>query len=429
MEQSKNDLSMEKVDLLEEVTEKYRCYINPGLQKLLSFAGLGVEIRAEGCTIYDSEGKEYLDCLGGYGVFSVGHRHPKVIEAAKRALDTMPLSGKAFFSKPVADLAEKLAEITPGNLNYSFFCNSGTEAVEGALKAARAFAGREKIVSSIGGYHGKTMGSLSATGREKYKKPFEPLLPEFSFVPFGDIDALEREVDEHTAAIILEPIQGEAGIHVPPPNYLKEVRELCNRKGILLILDEVQTGFGRTGKMFAMEHSAIAPDIATFAKAMGGGVVPCGAFMGTTEVWERFFGENPLIHTSTFGGNPLAASCALATIEVIQSEGLSEKAAILGDLMKRSLDEVREAHPDIIAEVRGKGLMIGVEFKMDDVAEIVIAQMVKRGVLVAYTLNNPRVIRFEPPLVITEKQVKRACEAFEEAVAESSSLFNAVLEK
>lgn len=420
---------MEKNDLLKEVTEKYRCYINPGLQKLLSFAGLGVEVRAEGCTIYDSEGKEYLDCLGGYGVFSVGHRHPKVIEAAKKALDTMPLSGKAFFSKPVADLAEKLAEITPGNLSYSFFCNSGTEAVEGALKAARSFAGREKIISTLGGYHGKTMGSLSATGREKYKKPFEPLLPEFSFVPFGDSSALEKEIDEHTAAIILEPIQGEAGIHVPPPDYLKEVREICNRKGILLILDEVQTGFGRTGKMFAMEHSGIAPDIVTFAKAMGGGVVPCGAFMGTPEVWEKFFGENPLIHTSTFGGNPLAANCALATIEVIQSEGLCEKAATLGDTMKRSLDKVRESHPDLIAEVRGKGLMIGVEFKMDDVAEIVIAQMVKRGVVVAYTLNNPRVIRFEPPLVIMEKQVKRACEVFEEAVAETSSLLSTVLEE
>lgn len=414
-------------DLLNSVVAKYGTYVNPGLARLLSFAGYGVEMKAEGCYIWDHEGRKFLDCLGGYGVFSLGHRHPKVVEAAKQALDTMPLGSKVFFSKSLADLAERLAKLAPGDLNYSFFCNSGTEAVEGALKVAKAFEGRPKVIATYGGYHGKTIGALSATGREKYREPFYPLVPEFEHVEFNDLSAAKAAIDDRTAAFIVETVQGEGGIILADDDYLKGLRSLCDQTGALLIVDEVQTGFGRTGRMFGIDRSGIVPDIITFAKALSGGVIPIGAFMGTPRVWENAFGKNPLIHTSTFGGNPLACATALAALDVIESENLVENSRARGEQMKSGLQNIAQAHPDLIAAVRGEGLMIGVEFTMDDVAELCIAQMVKRGVVAAYTLNNRRVIRFEPPLTINAAQVDTAVTVFAEAIAETASLLSAVI--
>jgi len=413
--------------VLESTYRKYTEYVNPGLAKLLSFAGYGVEARAEGCYIYDHTGRKFLDCLGGYGVFGLGHCHPRVIEAAKRALDTMPLSSKVFFGKPMADLAEKLAAIVPGDLQFTFMCNSGTEAVEGALKIAKAYDHRPRVIAAHGGYHGKSMGALSATGRDKFREPFEPLMPEFVHVPWNDIAAMEDAINDHTAAVIIEPVQGEGGIHVPDADYLPRIKSACKKHGALLIVDEVQTGFGRTGKLFGMDHSGVEADIVTFAKGLSGGVIPVGAFMGTTEVWERVFGPNPLIHTSTFGGNPLACSVALAAIEVLEDEGLVENSRVVGEHMKKGLEQVRSRFPQLFSEVRGVGLMLGVEFAMDDVGELCIAAMVKRDVVAAYTLNNPRVIRFEPPLTMTEEQADTAVNVFGEAVAETSELLSAVL--
>lgn len=410
----------------EATKRKYAEYVNPGLAKLLDFAGYGVETTAEGCYITDDSGKRYLDCLGGYGVFSPGHRHPKVVEAAKKALDTMPLSAKVFFSKPYADLAEKLAAIAPGDLQFTFMCNSGTEAVEGALKVAKMYDHRPRVVSTVGGFHGKSMGALSATGRDKFREPFYPLIPEFCHVRYNDVAAMRELVDDHTAAVIVETVQGEGGIHVPDAGYLPAVREICDAHDALLILDEVQTGFGRTGKMFGAEHTGVVPDIMTLAKGLSGGVVPVGAFMGSAKVWEPAFGENPLLHTSTFGGNPLACSVALAAIEVIEEEGLVENSATVGAHMMNRLREVADKRSNTIAEVRGVGLMIGVEFALDDVGELTIAAMVKRGVVAAYTLNNPRVIRFEPPLIMTREQADVAVDAFDEAVAETQELLTAV---
>ncbi|MEW5884674.1 MAG: aspartate aminotransferase family protein [Armatimonadota bacterium] len=413
-------------DPLDAVTDLYAQYVNPGLARLMSFAGFGLESRAEGMYVYDQEGNAYLDCLGGYGVFALGHRHPKVVEAAKAALDSMPLSSKVFFNEKMAKLAERLASITPDGLQYSFFVNSGTEAVEAALKFARHYRGRPVFVATDGGYHGKTFGSVSVTGREKYRTPFEPLLPGALFVPFGDLDALKEVVSEQTAAVIVEPVQGEGGIHVAPPGYLNAAAEIAHSAGALLILDEVQTGMGRTGKMFAAEHEGVQPDLMTLAKALGGGVVPIGALVGTGEVWEQVLSENPLLHTSTFGGNPLACSCALAALDVVEQERLPQRAAERGNQMKQGLGQVASTRPDLIAEVRGIGLMLGVEFAMDEVAELVIAHLLKRGVIAAYTLNNPRVIRFEPPLIITEQEVDRAVNAFGEAVEETAGLLQAI---
>lgn len=406
-------------DILEQTYEKYVQYVNPGLAQLMKFADFGVEMRAEGMYVYDHQGRAYLDFLGGYGTFALGHRHPKVVEAVKAQLDRMPLSSKVFFNALVADFCEALAQVLPGTLQYSFLCNSGTEAVEGALKIARKYTGKHKFIATIGGYHGKSMGSLSATGREQYRQPFYPLVPGFVHVPFGDVDAVAREMDEDTAGIILEPIQGEGGIFLPGDDYLPQLRQLCNERGVLLIVDEVQTGLGRTGKMFAVEHYGVQPDIITLAKALGGGVVPSGAFSATADIWEKSFGDNPLIHTSTFGGNPLACAAGIATLQVLQEERLPERAAERGEQLLGGLRSVQQQYPDVVTAVRGKGLMVGVEFGNEDVAKLVIGGMTRRGVIAAYTLNNPRVIRFEPPLIVSAEQVDTAVTVFGESVEEA----------
>ena len=408
--------------LYADVIEKYSRHINPHLAKLMSFAGFGVEIRSEGCYLYDHEGRKFLDCLGGYGTFSVGHRHPKVLEAVTKQLGELTLSGKAFFSKNAADLAEKLAEITPAGLEYSFFCNSGTEAVEAALKFAKGSTGRSRIVSTDQSYHGKTLGALATTGRAKYRQRFEPLMPGVVFVPFGDSAAAAEAIDDQTACMIVEPIQGEGGIIIPPDGYLRDLRKACDAHGALLIFDEVQTGLGRTGKMFGCDHDGVSPDIMTLAKALGGGVMPLGAIVGTGTLWDNIFEVNPLAHTSTFGGNPLACAAGLAGIEVIKQEGLVERSAEMGTLLKDGLESVGHKHPQWIKEIRGKGLMVGLEFNEDEVGELVVAQLLKYGVCVAYALNNPRVLRFEPPLIIKPEEVEFAVNAVDQALVETGEL-------
>ncbi|MBV6459189.1 MAG: Putrescine aminotransferase [Fimbriimonadaceae bacterium] len=413
--------------LHQRVVRQYAEFVNPYLARLMSFAGFGVEVRAEGCHIWDHEGRQYLDFLGGYGVFSLGHRHPKVVEAVKRQMDQMPLSGKTFFCAAAGELAERLADISPGDLRFTFFSNSGTEAVEAALKFAKGATGRPHIVSTEGGYHGKTIGALSVTGREKYRKKFEPLMPGARFVPYGDTAAMELAIDDSVAAVIIETIQGEGGIHIAPSGYLAAIRRRCDAVGALMIVDEVQTGIGRTGLWFGCDHDGIRPDILTMAKALGGGIMPIGATMGTPAVWDAIFSENPLLHTSTFGGNPLACTAGIITLQVIEDEGLVERSRILGERLLAGLEGVKQRHPDLVSGVRGKGLITGIEFTMDDVGELVIAQMVKRGVVAAYTLNNRRVIRLEPALIVTEAMIDQAVDVVTEAVAETGDLIAALL--
>jgi len=418
----------EAEQVIEETIEKYAAYVNPTLANLMRFAGFGdVEASAHGTKITDYSGNEYIDCLGGYGVFSLGHRHAEVVAAVQEQLDCMPLSSKIFFNKPLADLAELLAEITPGRLQYSFICNSGAEAMEGALKAARIYTKRTEFISTIGGFHGKSMGSLSATGRDVYKSPFEPLIPGFKHVPFGDAKAVEGAMTSDTAAVIVEPIQGEGGIRVPPDDYLPRLQEICTGNGALLIADEVQTGMGRTGKMFACEHWGVDPDIMTLAKALGGGVMPIGAFIGTPEVWEAMFRENPLMHSSTFGGNPLACRAAIAAIHATRFRDLPGRAVKLGEYFIGKLRQIKDKHPKALTEVRGLGLMIGVEFTHEDIGELTIGGLARRGVIAAYTLNNPKVIRFEPPLIISEQEIDTVTAAFDEAVAEALEMLEGIV--
>lgn len=402
-----------------DVARKYQDYVNPTALNLLRLAGFDrVEHSGSGAIISDIEGNDYIDCLGGYGVFSLGHANEEIVDAVYAQLRQLPLSTKTFLNKPLADLAEQLALLTPGDLQYSFFCNSGAEAVEGALKFARMATGRPAFISTHGSYHGKTLGALSASGRDKYKDPFRPLLETFNFVPFGDIAALEATIDDTIAAVILEPIQGENGIFVAPDGYIQAVRKLCDQHGALLILDEVQTGLGRTGRLFACEHSGVTPDILTLAKALGGGVMPIGAIVGTKAVWDKVFTVNPYLHTSTFGGNQAACTAALKTLEIIQRDALVARAEVAGKRLMSGLTSVKADFPGILVDVRGRGLMIGVEFADADVGKLVIGSLVKGGVVAAYTLNNPEVMRFEPPLIITDEQIDRVVSVFRDAVLE-----------
>jgi putrescine aminotransferase len=412
----------------EDVIEKYQQFVNPTQVALLKVGGFDhIEHIAEGVTITDLDGNSYIDCLGGYGTFSVGHRNPRVIEAVKRQLDLMPLASKTFLNKPLADLAAKLASIAPGDLQYSFLCNSGTEAVEGALKIARMATGKTQIISTTGGYHGKTLGGLSASGRDVYKKPFEPLVPGFIQVPWNDADALVAAITDETAAVIVEPVQGEGGIQVPHPDYLPAIRKACTDRGVLLIIDEVQTGLGRTGKMFAVDHWGVKPDIMTLAKALGGGVMPVGAVMATAEIWDKVFRENPFIHTSTFGGNELGCVAATAAIEETIERDLSAKAAENGAYFLAGLKKIQSEYPKLITDTRGMGLMLGIEFSDPDIAKVVIGVMIHRGIIAAYTLNNPKVIRIEPPLIITREQIDTVLESISAGIGEAIALLGDLL--
>lgn len=402
--------------LVEDTLRKYTEFVNPGLAKLFRFAGVEtVEWEAEGVVVRDVYGRRYLDFSGGPAVFVLGHRHPRVVQAVVEQIQRMPMSVRAMPRRPEAELAALLAELTPGDLRYSFFCNSGAEAVEGALKLARIATGKPGFVATEGAFHGKTFGALSATGREKYRKPFEPLLPGFRHVPFGDADALAEAVDETTAAVIVEPIQGEGGVRLPPEDYLPRVREICDRAGALMIMDEVQTGLGRTGRMFACQHWDVVPDILTLAKGLGGGVMPLGAFVARPHLWKAF-SEDPYLHSSTFGGNPAACAAGVATLQVLVAENLPARAAHMGGLLLQGLREVASRHPRWVREVRGMGLLVGVEFCDPDVALLTSAEAMARGVIFFFSLNRPEVVRLAPPLIVEREHIEAACAALDGAL-------------
>lgn len=376
-----------------------------------------MEWSAQGYTITDTKGREYLDFLGGYGIFAAGHRHPKIVQAVIEQLGRMPLGSKELLHPQGGWLAKKLAQIAPGDLRYSFFCNSGTEAVEGAIKLARLYTKKTDFICAENCYHGKSLGALSATYRKKFRDPFAPLVPGFHHVPFGDAAAIEAAITDKTAAVLLEPFQGEGGIRIPPHGYLKQVRELCDRKNVLLILDEIQCGLGRTGKMWGCDHEQVVPDILCSAKALGGGILPLGAFIGTEKVWAPL-NDWPTIHTSTFGGNPLACAAGLAAINVIEEEHLPARAARVGAYLISGLKKMQERHGEFLKEVRGLGLFVGMEFVSGKVGDLLYELFLEHGVLVASILATPEIIRLEPPLIIDEKVVDDFLQRFEAALRE-----------
>jgi len=414
-------MSREIEERVLKVLQQYTDHLNPGWVRGFKFLGVEtLEMEAEGAIIRDAYGREYLDFACGPAVFIVGHRHPRVVEAARRELDRMPLSVRIMANEPMGTLAALLAEITPGDLQYVFLGNSGAEANEAAIKLARAATGRPELISTIGAFHGKTLGALSISGRDMYRTPFGPLLPGVTHVPFGEPEAIERAITPQTAAVILEPIQGENGVVVPPAGYLRAVRTICDRAGVLLILDEVQSGLGRTGKMWACEWEGVTPDILTTSKGLGGGISPVGAMIARPHLWEPLV-KHPYMHTTTFG-NRLGWAAAAATIRVIRDEGLLPRATAIGDRLMTGLRGAARGGAGLITDVRGRGCLVGVEFADPDVAFLVLAGMVQRQVLAFHAINRAEVIRFAPPLIATDAQVDRAVAAFGDALAEAQTL-------
>jgi putrescine aminotransferase len=323
-------------------------------------------------------------------------------------------------------LAKTLAMLTPPSLEYVFFCNSGTEAVEAALKLARTHdPHKQTIVAALKGFHGKSYGALSVSAKGEFRRPFGAMLPNIEHFPFNDLEELRgkfewlRTVGEDVGAVLLEPIQGEGGVNIPDEGYLRGVRALCDEFGALFILDEVQTGMGRTGSMFCFEQYGVVPDILCLAKAFGGGVVPAGAVVGTKAVFSRLF-KNPFLHTTTFGGNPLACAAAIATINVLIEERLPQRAAEMGARMLAGLREATKDFPDLVVDVRGKGLLMAIEFVDDHTGFELGKLLLERGVLVSGTLVNARVIRIEPPLTIEAAQAEYVCACIKESLAEMS---------
>jgi putrescine aminotransferase len=412
--------------ITKETVNNFREHVNPGFleyRKTVTKDGqfAAVEWSDEGSCFKDVNGKKYIDCLGGFGIYNVGHRNKKVVKAVTDQLKRQALHSQDLLDPLRAILAKILADITPGDLKYSFFTNSGTESVEAALKLAKMYSDRSTFISTTRSFHGKSLGSLSGTAKGMFRKPFLPLIPGFRHVPFGDIDMMRKTfetsalVGEDVAAVILEPIQGEGGIILPPEGYLKQVRDLCDQYDALLIFDEVQTGMGRTGKMFCAEVYNVVPDILCLAKAFGGGVMPAGAVVGKEKVFKSWF-DNPFMHTTTFGGNPLACAAAIATIDVLLEEDLPSRAAEVGEYFLQGLKDAAVGHEDKVMEIRGKGLMIGIEFHKDEVGYEVSKALFDRGILVAGTLVNSKTIRIEPSLTISYEEVNTVINAFKEVL-------------
>ncbi len=355
-------------------------------------------VRGKGAHIWDIDGTEYIDCIGGHGAANMGHAHPAVVAAVQAQAERLFLAPNGFYNDMRARLLSELVRVAPHGLDRAFLCNSGTEAVEAALKFARLSTGRTKIVSTMRGFHGRSMGALATTWRKEYREPFEPLIPDVEFVPYDRLARMEKAIDVDTAAVIIEVVQGEGGVNPGSAEFLLSTQALCREHGALMIVDEVQTGFGRTGKLFACEHHGLQPDLMTVAKSMAGGVP-----MGATLIGDRV-GEIPgHVHGSTFGGNPLACAAALATIEAMETEQLPERAARLG---ARLLEGFQSLDASVIREVRGLGLMIGIELRARSGAYL--AALAGEGVLALPAGST--VMRFLPPLVISETDIETVIE-------------------
>jgi acetylornithine/N-succinyldiaminopimelate aminotransferase len=366
--------------------------------------------KAEGIYLYDFEGKAYLDLVSGFAVSNIGHRHPKVLTAIKNQLDKylhLTVYGE-FVQTPQVKFAQKLASFLPSTLSSVYFTNSGTEATEGALKLAKRFTNRTEIISFNKSYHGSTHGALSVMGNEEYKQAYRPLLPDINFINLNNYADLNK-ISSKTAAVILESIQGEAGIRIPDIDYIKKLREKCNQTGTLLILDEIQTGFGRTGKLFAFEHFGIVPDILLLAKAMGGGM-PIGAFISSKEIMDSLKNNPILGHITTFGGHPVSCAAGLASLETIIEENLfldvPEKEQLFRELL---------THPKI-KEIRGMGLMLSIQVENFEQVENISKYCLQKGIMIDWFLHCEDALRIAPPLIISKTEIKNACQVIIQAI-------------
>ncbi|MDZ4833137.1 MAG: putrescine aminotransferase [Candidatus Melainabacteria bacterium] len=415
----------ERKKVVEESTKYWRDHVNEGFlkyRKSVSTDYTAVEWEDDGAVFRDLNGKEFIDMLGGFGIYSVGHRHPKVIKAVRDQLDKQCIHSQELIDPLRTYLAHLVSLITPGDLTYSFFTNSGTESVEACLKMAVLTTGRHHFVGTVGGFHGKSLGSLGGTSKAVFREPFLPLM-NWTHLPFGDIEALRMTLEcndfsgDKVAAFLVEPIQGEGGINVAPPGYLKAARELCDQYGAMLIFDEIQCGMGRTGKMFYCEYDGVTPDLIALGKGFGGGVMPIGACVGTPATWKKYI-DNPFLHTTTFGGNPLACAAAIATISVLLDENLLQQASEKGEYILPRLSKLAEKYPKVLSSARGVGLMLGMEFTNNDLGYIVSKKLFARNILISGTYINARVLRVEPPLVISYEQIDKFLVALDESLQE-----------
>ena len=362
-----------------------------------------------GAHVWDTDGKEYIDCMGGYGVALVGHQNQRVNNAIKEQLEKIITVHSSLYNKTREEFLKTLIGLAPKGLTQVHLNNSGAEAIEAAMKFARKFTGKKGMVAMKGSYHGKSFGALSLTFNPKYRKAFQPLVEKVSFASFGDIESLRSVIDDDTAFVILEPIQGESGIIVAPEGFLQEVRKICDEKGILLIFDEIQAGLGRTGRLWACEHWNTSPDILCLAKGIAGGV-PMGATLVRPDILAAM---NKGEHSSTFGGNPLSCAAGTAALKAITEDGLIENSEKMGRIFREGLEELKEKHT-MIREIRGKGLMIGIEMKFE-VRDILMG-LIKKGVLMLYSGRN--ILRILAPLVITEEDITKVLHALDSILSE-----------
>lgn len=416
--------------IIEESKYNFAEHFNKGwldYRKSVTEAGdwAATEWTGSGAVFYDVLGRQYIDCLGGYGLLNLGWSHPEVVSAVRAQLERTPMPSQELIDPLRGVLARLLAEITPGDIKYSWFCASGTESIEAAIKVAKLYTRKSGFIAAVKAFHGKTMGSLSMMGKADYRAPLGVLYggPVYH-VPFGNADALEAQLDIckkvgiELAGVLFEPIQGEAGAIVPPDDFWPRVRELTRHYGVLLIADEVQTGLGRTGKLWGLDHWGVVPDILAVAKSLGGGVMPIGAVCSTEEIWQPMMYPNPFIQTTTTGGGALACSAAIAAIHVTLRDRLWEQAAAKGDYLIPQLKSLAEQYPQIYAGITGKGLLIGMHFHEPEVGYKVAAGLFKRGVLVAGTLTSAQTIRIEPPLVITYEQIDAVLDRLSDTLRE-----------
>jgi len=368
-----------------------------------------------GAHVWDADGKEYIDCMGGYGVALVGHKNDRVNNAIKEQIDKIITVHSSLYNKTREEFLTTLIGLAPKGLTQVHLNNSGAEAIEAAMKFARKFTGKKGMVAMKGSYHGKSFGALSLTFNPKYRKAFAPLVEKVSFASYGDIESLRSVVDEDTAFVILEPIQGESGIIVAPEGFLQDVRKLCDEKGIVLIFDEIQAGLGRTGRLWACDHWNTAPDILCLAKGIAGGV-PMGATLVRPDILASISkGE----HSSTFGGNPISCAAGTAALKAITEDGLIENSEKMGKLFREGLEELKEKH-QMIREIRGKGLMIGIEMKFE--VKDILFGLIKKGVLMLYSGRN--ILRILPPLVISEDDVTKVLHALDLVLTEEEEKRN-----
>lgn len=399
-----------------EVVDDFARYVSPGRVDVYRALGFdAVPGRREGVYMWDLDGRPYINCRSSGGVFNLGHRPPAVVSALKEALDVLDIGDHMLLSEQRARLAARLAELTPGDITYSFFTPSGGEACDVAIKLARGYTGRPGIVSAENGYHGHTGFALSA-GDPRFKKHFEPLMPGFTQVPFGDIDAVRRAVDETTAAVIFETVPATAGIIIPPDDFYPAVREICNSTGALLILDEVQAGLGRTGRLWAIDEWGVVPDILVLGKGMSGGIYPLSAVCYRAHV-DEFFRRNPFVHLTSFGGADLGCVCALAMLDEVCRPAFLDHVRTMGERFERGFAALKDAHPGIVDGWRRRGLMMAFELSDDRLGPMMTYALGRSGVIAVFSDFRPRAMQIMPPLVIQPHEVDEVLDAMGRALS------------